>query len=311
MNAIAYLDHNATTPPRPAVSQAVTAALTLGGNASAVHRLGRLARRKLEEARERVANLVGGAARVVFTGGGTEANNLAMRGCHRALAIVSAVEHLSVLDAVPAPVTVGVDGTGVVDLGDLENRLAAAERPAMVSIMLANNETGVIQPVAEAARLAHARGALIHCDAVQAGGKLALDFTGLGVDYLTLSAHKMGGPQGVGALIMGADAPLEPILRGGGQERGARSGTENVAGITGFGLAARIAGEEIGHFDEIRILRDGLERDLVAMAPEAKIIGAETRRLPNTSCISLAGLEAETQVMALDLENVCIGSGAA
>ncbi|MDP6174011.1 MAG: aminotransferase class V-fold PLP-dependent enzyme, partial [Rhodospirillales bacterium] len=148
-------------------------------------------------------------------------------------------------------------------------------------------------------------------DAVQAGGKLDVNFAGLGVDYLTLSAHKMGGPQGVGALIMTADAPLEAMIKGGGQERGARSGTENVAGITGFGVAAGIAAREIAHFDEIRIMRDGLERELLKIAPDARVVGAEAERLPNTSCISLNGLDGESQVMGLDLENVCIGSGAA
>ncbi len=311
MNAVTYLDHNATTPPRPAVSEAVAAALVLGGNASSVHRLGRLARRGIEQARERVAGLLGGAARIVFTGGGTEANNLAINGCGRDLVLASAIEHPSVLEAVREPVILGVEPTGMIDPDRLEDRLAADGGRTIVSIMLANNETGVIQPVARAARIAHRAGALVHCDAVQAGGKLAIDFAGLGVDYLTLSAHKMGGPQGVGALIIGADAPLEPVVRGGGQELGARSGTENVAGIIGFGLAAQIGGEEIGRFDEIERLRDGLERDLLAIAPEARIIGAGSPRLPNTSCISLAGLEAESQVMALDLENLCIGSGAA
>lgn len=316
----AYLDYNAGAPTRPAVVEAVTAALSIGGNPSSVHRNGRLARRAIEEARDAVAALVAvDPADVIFTSGGTESNNLALLGAVRGgLAqrlIVSAVEHDAVRAAamgagVPVDV-LPVDREGVVDLLALERLLAAGQGRALVSVMLVNNETGVIQPVVELAAIAHRHGALVHSDAVQAAGKLALDVQALGVDLLSLSAHKIGGPAGVGALIKRAGLELAPLLFGGGQEYGRRAGTENLAGIAGFGAAARIAAEELPQVARIAGLRDALEREVTAAVAQARIFGAGAARVANTSCIGLAGVPAETQVMALDLAGVLVGAGAA
>jgi len=299
--AYAYLDHNATSPLRPAALDAMVEALRAGGNPSSVHRPGRAARARIEIARRQVASLVGALpAEVVFTSGGSEANNMALRGSGRRRVLVSAIEHESVLKAVPDAERIAVDANGVVDLGMVERRLAG--EPAVVSVMLANNETGVIQPVAEVVRVARAAGALVHCDAVQAAGKVAVDLHGLGVDYLSLSAHKLGGPSGVGALIVRAGAPFASDRLGGGQESYRRAGTENVAGIAGFGAAA-----EASHDGLDAALRDRLEASL----PMAKVHGAAAPRLPNTSCLSMPGVSAETQVMALDLAGIGVSAGSA
>ena len=316
MTPAVYLDYNATTPVRPEAAAAVADALALTGNASSVHRFGRLARRKLEDAREAVAALVGAPAeRVVFTSGGTEANNLALTGTGRTRRLVSAGEHDSVLNA-----AAGVEGgaeriplrrDGVVDLDALEARLGEDPRPALVSVMLANNETGVIQPVARAAETAHGRGALVHCDAVQGAGKIPVDMAALGVDLLSLSAHKLGGPQGVGALIVAEGLELAPLMRGGGQERRHRAGTENLPGIAGFGAAAECALAGLERMAGLAELRDRLERRLRARAPEIKIYGAGAPRLPNTSFFVVPGLAAETQVIALSLAGIAVSAGAA
>lgn len=312
MNAVAYLDYNATAPVRSAARAAVIAALDAVGNPSSVHASGRAARRLVEDAREEVARLVNVAASaVVFTGGGSEANALALRGSGAARVIASAIEHDSVLRNAPTSSLIPVNRDGVVDLAALERLLGEPSGGrTLVSVMLANNETGVIQPVAEAAALARRHGSLVHCDAVQAAGKIAIDFAALGVDMLTLSAHKLGGPQGVGALVLREGVELAPLVGGGGQERGRRAGTENVAGIAGFGAAATAARADLdsGEPDRIARLRDGLE---AALPPQAVIHGAGRPRLPNTSCIGLPGLSGETQVMALDLAGVAVSSGSA
>jgi cysteine desulfurase len=314
MTAPVYLDYNATAPLKPAAIAAVSAALAETGNASSVHRFGRLARRTVECARERVAALVNApAASIVFTSGGTEANNLAL-GHARAegrRVIVSAIEHESVLRAAPDATITPVNGDGVVDLAALERLLAGADQPALVAVMLANNETGVIQPVAEIVRLAHAHGALVHCDAVQAAGKIVIDVQALGVDTLALSAHKFGGPQGVGALIVSDRIALRAQLVGGGQERGRRAGTENVAGIAGFGVAASLAAADLAQMDEINRLRDATEARLRNIAPGAVVFGANVDRLPNTICVAMPGVAAETQVMSLDLAGIAVSAGSA
>lgn len=306
-----YLDWNATAPLRPEAANAMTAAAVCG-NPSSVHRWGRAARQRIETAREAVAALVEASAEnVVFTSGGTEANHLALLGTGRPRLLVSAVEHSSVLEAVPDAERIPVDRNGVVSLAVLERMLAADRRPALVSVMLANNETGVIQPAAQVAEIAHTHRALFHCDAVQAAGKIKLSLAEIGADLLTLSAHKLGGPPGVGALVVAGRVDLAPLLRGGGQEGRRRAGTENVGGIAGFGAAAAAAARDIAADDRVLALRDALEAGIVAIAPEAVIVGAGVPRLPNTSAIGLPGVPAETQVIALDLGGVMVSAGAA
>ena len=306
-----YLDHNATTPVLPEVADAMSEALRRTGNASSVHRFGRLVRRAVDDARENVAALIGASpANVIFTSGGTEANNQALRGASGTV-FVSAVEHDSVFSAEPDAHTLPVDADGVLDLDVLRRELAQTNAPAVVSVMLANNETGVIQHVSEAAEIAHEFDALLHCDAVQAAGKLAVDFAALGADMLTLSAHKIGGPQGVGALVLRDGLNLEPLIRGGGQERRRRAGTENVPGIVGFGVAAASASENVAAYGAVASLRDDLERRVRNAAPDAIIYGAAVARLPNTSCIGLPGVTGELQVMTLDLAGVAVSAGSA
>ncbi len=312
MTTAVYLDYNASAPVRPEAKAALADALALTGNASSVHRFGRLARRRLEDAREAVAALVGARAeRVVFTSGGTESNNLALCGAGRARSLVSAGEHDSVLNAAAEAARVPLSRDGRVDLAALAERLDEDPQPTLVSVMLANNETGVIQPIAEVVEMARASGALVHCDAVQAAGKIPVDMAALGVDLMSLSAHKLGGPQGVGALVVAEGIELAAQLRGGGQERRARPGTENLPGIAGFGAAAAAAGAGLESMAALAGLRDGMERRLRALAPELEVYGAAAPRLPNTSCFAAPGLTAETQVMALDLAGIAIGAGAA
>jgi cysteine desulfurase len=255
-----------------------------------------------------VAVLVGAMpSEIVFTSGGTEANNLAITGTGCMRVLVSAVEHDSVLKAAPDAEIIPVDGNGLIDLAALDRMLAAAKEPTLVSVMFANNETGVLQPVADVVRLARVTGALVHCDAVQGAGKAAVDLHGLSVDYLSVSAHKFGGPTGIGALVVRGNAPFVTDRRGGGQESNRRAGTENVAGIAGFGAAAEAARGGV----DSAALRDRLEAALLAIAPEARVFGANAPRLGNTVCISMPGVRAETQVMALDLAGVCVSAGAA
>src|SRR5882724_2941448 len=224
-----YLDWNATAPLRPEAAAAVVAALAGCGNPSSVHRWGRAARQSVERARAAVAALIGAAPEgVVFVSGGTEANHLALLGAGRERVLVSAVEHHSVLHAVPDGETIPVDSDGIVALDALDRLLAADARPALVSVMLANNETGVIQPIAAIAAIARKYRALLHCDAVQAAGKIVLDVAAIGADLVTLSAHKLGGPPGIGALAATRELDLVPLFRGGGQERGRRAGSENL-----------------------------------------------------------------------------------
>jgi cysteine desulfurase len=306
-----YLDWNATAPLRPEAVAAMSEALRRSGNPSSVHRRGRAARQIIDRAREPVAALLGDAdpSGVIFVSGGTEANHLALLGAGRERVLVSAVEHDSVRHAVPAAEIIPVGPEGIVDLDSLDRLLGALDRPALVSVMYANNETGVIQPVAEIGAIARRHGALFHCDAVQAAGKLALEIGAIGADLVTLSAHKIGGPPGVGALVVTGGIELAPLLRGGGQEHRRRAGTENLPGIAGFAAAAAAA--EVAAFDRVAVLRDGLEAQIAAIAPEAVVLGAAANRLPNTSAIAMPGVAAETQVVALDLDGVMVSAGAA
>jgi cysteine desulfurase len=312
MSGRIYLDFNATAPLRAEALGAVTAAMGEVGNASSVHGFGRAARARVERARRQVAALVGAApGSVIFTSGGTEANNQALRAETRPRAFAAAIEHESVLaareDAVPLPVL----PDGRADLSALERMLAADDAPAMVSLMLANNETGVIQPVAEAAAIAHRAGALLHCDAVQGAGKVPVDIAALGADLISLSAHKIGGPQGVGALIAREGLAPARFVHGGGQERGMRAGTENVAGIAGFGAAAEAAAAGLDRFAALAPLRDAMLRRLREAVPDLVVFGEGAPRLPNTAKFAAPGLTAETQVMGMDLEGIAISAGSA
>ena len=310
MTHVAYLDHNASAPLRPEAREATLAALSISGNPSSVHRFGRAARALVEEARRAVAELAGaGPAEVVFTSGATEANALALRGTDRTRIVASSVEHDSVLAF--AGQTVPATSAGLIDPAALEEALAAGAGPALVSVMAVNNETGVIQPLDEVVAIARRYGALVHCDAVQAAGKLPLDFAASGVDLMSLSSHKIGGPCGVGALLVRDGVGLRPDLRGGGQEDGRRAGTENVPGIAGFGAAARAAASGLPAMARLSAWRDGLERAIVAICPQTRIFGRDSRRVANTSCLTMPGVPAETQVMALDLSGVAVSAGSA
>lgn len=319
-----YADYNATAPLRPEAREAMLAAMDVGANPSSVHGPGRAARKLLETARSQVSLAIGARAQdVIFTSGGTEANALALNGVVAQLEgkctlLVSAIEHEAVIkNAGYAGVTVEtayVTQDGVIDLDHLETRLAAwdSERDGMpvLALMLANNETGVIQPVAEAAAMVRDAGGLTHCDAVQGLGKLMVNVNLLGVDYLALSAHKVGGPQGVGALWVRSGAPLKPVLFGGGQERSLRSGTENLSGIAGFGAATEASIRDLPNLQALSTLRDRMEAQLSAEAG-VTIFGAAVDRLPQTSNFALQGFRAETQVMAMDLAGVAVSSGSA
>ena len=320
----AYLDWNATAPLRAQAKAALTTALGLCGNPSSVHGEGRAARRLIEVARGQVAHLVGADPDgVTFTSGGTEANALALtpfaaRAGETPLErlLVSAIEHPSVKSggrfSAAAVSEIPATAQGVIDLVALQTILSKAGR-ALVSIMLANNETGVIQPVREAADIVHESGGLLHVDAVQGPGRIALDLKTLGADLLTLSAHKLGGPKGVGALVRAPGIHIsEPLIKGGGQERGARAGTENVAGIAGFGAAAEAVLHSLDA-DAARVgnMRDRLEAGLKAATPHAVIFGTDAPRLPNTTLFALPGIKAETAVIAFDLDGVAVSSGAA
>jgi cysteine desulfurase len=320
--AMPYLDHNATSPLRPQARAAIEHALSVGGNPSSVHGAGRAARTVVERAREQVAAIAGARTQdVIFTSGGTEANALALLGSVLGSAeagaritrlFVSAVEHDSVLAnaasiAERAPgvrlETIPVTSDGAVDLDALRVMLREGKGRTLVAIMAANNETGVVQPLAEIAALLKEHEGYLFADAVQAAGKIALD--ALEVDYISLSAHKIGGPQGTGALIAREGTPLSATILGGGQERGQRAGTENVAGIAGFGAAASV-------MDQLTpALRDRFESGLKAIAPDAVVFGANAQRLPNTSNFALPDVAAETAVMALDLDGVMVSSGSA
>ncbi|CAA7627901.1 Cysteine desulfurase [Candidatus Terasakiella magnetica] len=316
MSRAIYLDYNAGSPARPEVVAALIDDAGRPGNASSVHGFGREARRRMEEARARIAALVeADPAGLVFTSGGTEANALALRGCGHRRVLVSAVEHPSVQDGLTEAEIIPVDGNGVVNLAALDALLAADSAPALVAVMLANNETGVIQPIADIARIAHSHGALLHCDAAQAAGRIPVSLSALGADLLSLSGHKLGGLPGSGALVL-ADPkrPLAPILLGGGQERRRRAGTENLPGIVGFGIAAALAEAEIKDGTlplEIRTMRDHLEKQALRRVPQGLVLGSIAPRLPNTTCLALPGVAAHTQVMALDLAGLAVSAGSA
>src|SRR5580704_16043715 len=321
-----YFDWNATAPLRAEAKEALAEALALAGNPSSIHAEGRAARAVVEQAREQVAALVNARpGDVFFTSSGTEANMLALtpeietpgERRPRSRLLLSAIEHVSVRGGGRFPRAaleeLPVDADGRLDLAALSAAVARAPR-ALVSLMLANNETGVIEPVAEAAKIVHAAGGLLHVDAVQAAGRIAVDIAALGADLLTLSAHKIGGAKGVGALVRAREDIHfpEPLIRGGGQERGLRAGTENVAGIAAFGAAAAaVRRQGAAEADHMLALRQKLETGLKAVTSGAVIFGAQVERLPNTTLFATEGMKAETAVISFDLEGIAVSSGAA
>jgi cysteine desulfurase len=310
MQARFYLDANATEPLRPEARAAMLAALDALGNPSSIHGEGRAARRLLEDAREAIAARFGGAARnLVFTSGGTEADALALHGLSKGGRILrGATEHPAVIAAAgPEAGIVPVDSEGVIRLDALEAMLA--ESAALVSVMLANNETGTVQPIPDISRLCQAAGAALHVDAVQGAGRLPLDFDSLGADAISLSGHKLGGPPGVGALLLTRDAAdrLAPLMLGGGQERGHRGGTHALPNIAGFAAAAM--GASAQDAAGLAPLRDAIEA--AAMACGAVVIASAVPRLPNTACLLLPGCRAESQVIALDLAGIAVSAGSA
>jgi cysteine desulfurase len=333
-----YLDHNATSPLRPEALSAMTHALAAGGNPLSVHAKGRAARAVMEEAREKVARLAGAKPdQVVFTSGATESNNLALFGAvEGSLAeehvskkgrgritriFVSAIEHASVLATADRLAErfpwvrvqrLDVTANGVIDLEGLRVALREGKGRALVAVMAANNETGVIQPIAEVSKLVREAGALLLVDAVPAAGKIKLDFSHC--DYLVLSAHKIGGPQGSGALVVRPTsaedtAPLQPQLVGGGQQKGLRAGCENLSGVAGFGAAAHALADGEGERARIAHLRDHFEAALKQAVPEVVIFGVKQDRLCSTSCFAIPGLSAETALIGLDLDGVMMSSG--
>ena len=305
-----YLDANATMPMKPAVRVAIGEAMERHGNPSSVHRYGRIARRYVEEARASVAALVGAKpAEVLFTSGGTEANNLILGSFDSV--ITSSIEHDSVLAFAAPENRLPVTADGVVDVAIAEDIFRKAA-PSLVSVMLVNNETGVIQPVAALAALAKKYGHTVHVDAVQAAGRLPIDFVALGVDALTLSAHKIGGAQGMGALVVKETIALKSVMKGGGQERNRRAGTENVPSIVGFGVAAQLAADDLRDMPRLTVLRDFLQNRLVELGGEdVEVIGANAPRVANTLSFALRGVNGETQVAAMDLAGVAVSAGSA
>jgi len=313
-----YLDYNATAPLRPEAREAVISALDTCGNPSSVHANGRKARRIIEDARERVARLVGASpANVIFTSGATEANNWFFHAGWKTL-FIPAIEHDSVLVPAAQPqrriIQLPAYENGITRLEELFESISQPQdrkSPACATLQMANNETGARQPVADMTAFCRGHDIAVHTDAVQAAGRIKIDFQELGVDALSLSSHKIGGPAGAGALVVRDGFELPAFIAGGGQERRRRSGTENVTGIAGFGAAAECALNDLAETGQCKALRDELERRILEITPEAVILSANADRLPNTICLSLPGTSAETLLIKLDLAGIAVSSGAA
>lgn len=310
---LTYLDHNATTPLKPAVQKLMLQKMAQPGNASAIHKAGRAARRDIEAARGQIAALVnaGPQAVVIFTSGATEANNLVLKGAGVERVLVSAIEHPSVLTARAEAEIIPVLPSGILDVAALDRMLQGNTRSTLISVMRVNNETGALQPLDKVMEIAKRRGALVHTDAVQAAGRIPVDVQALGVDYLTLSSHKIGGPQGAGCLVLSNCVAVTPQILGGNQEKNMRAGTENLAGIVGFGAAAALAAAEMPALQKLAALRDRLEEELKKIAPSLRIYGADVPRVANTSLFALPGASSETQLIALDLAGICVSNGSA
>lgn len=308
-----YLDYNATAPMMPKVREAMLAVMGEPLNPSSVHGGGRAAKKLLEDARRDIASALGAFPNeVLFTSSGTEANNMVLRGFADRSLLVSAIEHASIAKtgALLGAAKIPVLANGLVDLDALKKQLEALGKPALVSLMLANNETGVIQPVAEAADIVHAHGGLLHCDAVQGLGKVPVDWGLLKADMLTVSAHKVGGPLGAAALLIRNDLPIKSLLTGGTQELGRRASTENLAAIVGFATAVKA----VAHCPDAKrqhMLRVALSTQLKDAAPDAVLFGHDVWQLPNTLLISMPGVKSETQLMHFDLEGFAVSAGSA
>ena len=323
-----YLDYNATAPVRPAAKLAVLAALDHVGNASSIHQEGRKARGLMEAAREQVAKLINAQSKeITFTSGGTESNNLVLASDLGALGkkqplaatLLSATEHPSLIKAQELsqrPVElINVDDNGILDLDHLEQLLKTwqekSDLPVLVSVMLVNNETGVIQPMQRIANLVHQYGGFIHADAIQALGKIAIDFENMNVDLLSLSSHKIGGPQGAGALVIRLGMLVDSYVKGGGQELGLRAGTENIPAISGFGAAAKECEDELKNKNQYNEMRQSLEVKIKQISPDVTIFAEAVDRVATTSCFAIKGLTAERALMSLDLAGIAISSGSA
>ena len=306
-----YFDHNATTPLRPEAIAAIASVMGPPSNPSSVHSFGQAAKHHVETARRQLAALIHAKPEeIIFTSGGTEANAMALlRDVPHVL--TSTIEHVAVLDAVPHAERIPVDETGVIRLDALDKAAANAPQGSLISVMLANNETGVIQPIKEVVGIARTYGHLVHSDAIQALGKIDLDFTDLDLDLMSLSAHKIGGPAGIGALIQREGLPSFPRLHGGGQEKNRRPGTENVIGIAGFGAAAQVMMDKVDHVLMLAQWHRRFEETISGLVPEAVIFGSGVNRLPNTTNITMPGRLSETQVMAFDLEGIALSAGSA
>lgn len=305
-----YLDYNATAPLRPEARDAMIRAMEQTGNPSSIHGYGRAARKIVEDARADVAALTGvKPMQVIFNGGATEGNNTILSGFKNQRVLIGAAEHPSILEAMPDAIKIPLKPDGLIDMNAYADALK--DGAALVSVQYVNSETGVIQPIKYIAAFAKQHGAMMHTDAVQAAGRINIDFKDLGVDYLTLSAHKFGGPQGVGALIFRETLQVPNLLKGGGQERRQRAGTENVAGIAGFGAAAKAALADLGTYQNLAHLRDKLESALRTARGDVVIYGETAPRVANTSDVGLTGVPAETQLMAMDLAGVAVSSGSA
>lgn len=310
-----YADYNATAPISENVKKSIFEVLlkqTL--NPSSLHKRGQEARKILQDARDNVRGAIGVSSdkEIVFTSGATEANNLVMRGIAGYLHIISAIEHPSILNSACNPYIIPVNQEGIVDFLELEKILSELKgNKAIVSVMMANNETGVIQPIEEIAEIAHKFGAICHTDTAQSVGKIKVNMEDLGVDLLTLSAHKFGGVAGSGVLIFNKELAIEPIIIGGGQEKGFRGGTENIVAIAGLSAALQNIPDLLSKMDEVKELRDQLECELLNLASDIRIFGKNSKRLPNTSFIYMPGVKSDVQLMHFDLNHIAVSNGSA
>ncbi len=303
-----YLDYNATCPLRPESLAVMQKWLGIPANPSSAHSFGRAAKKQLEDSRKIIAEAISAwPNEIIFTGSGTEANATALCGFPERKLLISAIEHSSILKYSGYDDTIKVDADGIIDFVDLEKKLVAGGQKFLVSVMLANNETGVIQPIAEIAEICKKHGALLHCDAVQALGKIPVDFSLLGVDMLTISAHKCGGPLGAAALVIKNNLSVKPLLIGGGQELSRRAGTENIAAISGF--AAATGAIDLKHMWNLRVLLDSMEDKTQSVG--GTVFGKKSSRLPNTTCVAMPGVSSEIQLIDFDLNGYAVSAGSA